>query len=74
MAIATALSEAEVLALGAAEGWRTVRQSRGGAFDVIELWIENRLMVEVLTPDMQRQYLEGAAPQAWQAMMQASAA
>ncbi|MBW8816336.1 MAG: hypothetical protein JF588_23195 [Caulobacterales bacterium] len=74
MAIATALSEAEVLALGEAEGWRTVRQSRGGVFDVIELWIENRLMVEVLTPDMQAQYLAGAKPQAWRHMMLASQA
>jgi hypothetical protein len=74
MAIATALSEAEVLALGGAEGWRTVRQSRGGVFDVIELWIENRLMVEVLTPDMQAQYLAGATPQAWRHMLASRAA
>ncbi|HET6972127.1 MAG TPA: hypothetical protein VFH92_13450 [Phenylobacterium sp.] len=74
MAIATCLTEAEVLALGAAEGWRTVRQSRGGAFDVLELWIENRLMVEVLTPEMQAQYLAGATPQAWRHMMLASQA
>jgi hypothetical protein len=72
MAIATSLSETEVLALGAAEGWRAVRRSRGGAFDVIELWIENRLMVEVLTPEMQAQYLERAAPQAWRHMMLAA--
>lgn len=65
MAIATSLSEAQVLALGAAEGWRTERRSRGGAFEVIELWLENRLMVEVLTPRMQVQYLDRAAPQAW---------
>jgi hypothetical protein len=54
--LATALSEAEVCALGAAEGWRCLRQSRGGRFDVIELWIENRILVEVLTPQMQAQY------------------
>jgi hypothetical protein len=29
---------------------------RGGVFDVVELWIENGLMFEVLTPDMQDDY------------------
>jgi hypothetical protein len=57
MAIATGLSPRQVLAIGAREGWRAVPCSRGGAFDVIELWIENTLMLEVLTPVMQRDYL-----------------
>ena len=69
--MATQLSEAEICALGAAEGWRCVRQSRGGRFDVIELWIENRILIEVLTPEMQAQYVASLAPAEWRQMMEA---
>ena len=30
--------------------------SRKGAFDVIEFWLENRLMIEVVSPAMAREY------------------
>lgn len=56
LAIATRLTPEQVLAMGSREGWRAVRCSRGGAFDVIELWIENSLMIEVMTLEMQRDY------------------
>jgi hypothetical protein len=62
-ATATHLSEAEVCALGAAEGWPAERRSRG-RFHVIELWIENRVMIEVLTPQMQADYVAASTPQA----------
>jgi hypothetical protein len=39
------------------EGWRVVRCSRESFFDVIEFWLENRLMIELLTPEMASQYL-----------------
>jgi hypothetical protein len=43
------------------EGWRTRYFGRGApgqppAFHVIEFWLENRLMVEVATPDMRAEY------------------
>ena len=56
LAIATERSAQEIVALGEREGWRAVRCSRNGFFDVIELWIENSLLVEVLTTEMQRDY------------------
>ena len=71
IAVATQLSEAEICALGAAEGWRTVRQSRGGRFDVIEMWIENRILIEVLTPEMQAHYVAASNPAQWRQMMEA---
>ena len=46
----------EILALGAREGWRAVRLSRG-PHDVIEFWIENRVMLELMTPEMTADYL-----------------
>ena len=50
-----------VLAVGAREGWRTRRCRRGGSFDVIEFWLENHFMIEVLTPQMQREYLDSCS-------------
>jgi hypothetical protein len=56
-AIATALDRDTVLAIAARESWPAKYRKRGGMFGVIELWIEGRQMMEVLTPDMQSEYL-----------------
>lgn len=56
-AIGTKLSQAEVMAIAEREGWPAVYDKRGGLFGVIELWIEGRQMMEVLTPEMQAEYL-----------------
>lgn len=46
----------EILAIGEREGWRAVRLSRG-PHEVIELWIENHVMLELMTPEMTADYL-----------------
>jgi hypothetical protein len=73
LAVATPLSEAEVHALARREGWRSERCSRGGMFDVIEVWLENALLIEVLTADMQAQYRSTATIEGWKAMLAAGA-
>jgi hypothetical protein len=65
MAIATERSVDEILAIGAREGWRAVTCSRGGLFDVVELWLENSLLVEVLTPEMQHDYQTRVTMDLW---------
>lgn len=65
LAIATERSADEILAIGAREGWRAVRLSRGGLFEVIELWIENTLLVEVMTAEMQADYRSRAKIGVW---------
>lgn len=67
-ALATPLSEAEVMAIAAREGWPAKYRKRGGVFGVIELWIEGRQMVELLTQDMQAEYLAAMAPGTCRAM------
>ena len=52
----------QIQELAAAEGWRAVQLSRG-PFDVVEFWVENHVMLEVMTPDMTAEYL-AAAPRA----------
>jgi hypothetical protein len=60
--LSVGLDEPAILRIGAREGWRTKTFGRGPAgakpfFHVIELWVENRFMVELSTPTMTREYL-----------------
>jgi hypothetical protein len=57
IAIGTQRTMEEILAIAAREGWSAKYRKRGGHFGVIEMWIEGSLMVEILTPDMQQEYL-----------------
>jgi hypothetical protein len=55
------LDQVAVQRIGDREGWRTQYFGRGAPgqkpfFHVIEFWVENRLMVEVATPDMLADY------------------
>jgi hypothetical protein len=55
------LEPAQVEAIGAREGWRAKTFGRGMKghkpfFHVIEFWLENRLMIEVVSPAMAREY------------------
>ncbi|WP_176590073.1 hypothetical protein [Sphingobium sp. EM0848] len=72
-AIATVLSQEEALAIAAREGWPAKYRKRGGAFGVIELWIEGHQMVELLTQEMQAEYLALMAGEGYRAMLAAGA-
>jgi len=65
VAIGVPLSEAEVHTIAAREGWKCFTCSRGGMFRVIEVWIENTLMIEALTPAMQAEYLSTMTAANW---------
>ncbi|HEY1751289.1 MAG TPA: hypothetical protein VGG29_08490 [Caulobacteraceae bacterium] len=56
-AIGVELGREQVLAIAEREGWPAKYRKRGNLFGVIELWVEGRLMLEVLTPEMQQEYL-----------------
>ncbi|MBW4429681.1 MAG: hypothetical protein KME50_36320 [Nostoc desertorum CM1-VF14] len=62
-AISVPISQKEIEQIGVREGWRVVRCNRDSFFDVIEFWVENRLMIELLTPEMASQYLKFATQQ-----------
>jgi hypothetical protein len=67
-AITVAVTEERIRQIAAREGWRVERFSRGGAFDVLEFWIEGRLLFELLTPEMAARYLEAIRPEAYAAV------
>jgi hypothetical protein len=54
--ISVNISAEQLLRIGAREGWLTRRCNRG-PFELIELWIENRLMIEFAPPEMSAQYI-----------------
>ena len=46
--------------IAAREDWK-ITEHRRGRFGVIELWLENRLMIEFMTPKMAEEYRNAAA-------------
>jgi hypothetical protein len=62
--INTRLSEQEVKAIAKRENWRVLTCNRGeGLFQLIELWIEDRFMLEVMTPEQTARYVEIFSPE-----------
>lgn len=68
-AIATPLAAEDVLAIAAREGWTAKYRKRGGLFGVVEFWLENTTMLELLTADMQSEYLETMTNDGWRAVL-----
>ncbi len=60
-ALSVERSEEEIRAVAAREGWRAVRCERG-PFAVVEVWVENAVMLEFLTPEMAADYLAAVRP------------
>jgi hypothetical protein len=62
--INTQLNEAEVKELANREGWRVLTCNRDrGLFQLIEVWIEDRFMLEVMTPEQTARYVEITRPE-----------
>ncbi len=57
IALSVSWTEEQVMALAKEEGWRAARMHRGGS-EVIELWVENQIMIELLTPELTQDYLK----------------
>lgn len=73
LALNTHLSEAEIMEMAKHEGWRTLICNRGeGQFQLIEVWVENRFLLEVFTPEMTERYVEILQPQFMADAMQIS--
>lgn len=64
-AFSVAVDEERIKQIAAREGWRAVTCDRGGVFQVVEFWIENRILFELLTPEMAQAYINAMTPQKW---------
>jgi len=66
-AIGSPLSRQDIMERARARGW-TSRLCDRGPFKCVEIWLENRLLVEVLDPEMQEQYRSGMRRSNWRRM------
>lgn len=62
-AVSVPASLEQIEEIGRREGWRTISCDRDGLFNVIEFWVENSLMIELLPPDYAAKYLNFMEPQ-----------
>lgn len=63
VAISVPTSQEQIERIAAREGWRAVRCNRDDYFDVIEVWVENKLMLEFLPPALAARYVAFMQPQ-----------
>ena len=68
-AVATPLSIDEVEEIGRRYECKTRVCQRGPWFRVIEFWVDNARMLEVLPPEMQREYRDNVTIENWRAML-----
>ena len=61
--INTTKSIEEIREIAKREGWRVLVANRdNGLFQLIEVWVENNFMLEVMTPEQTKRYVEIANP------------
>lgn len=54
----------EIRAIAKREGWRVLVCNRGeGLFQLVEIWVENTFMLEVMTPEQTARYIEITDPE-----------
>lgn len=63
-ALSVSISRETIETIGIREGW-LVRFCDRGLFQVIELWLENSFMLELLTPEMMANYLNFMKPEVY---------
>lgn len=61
-AISVPTTREHVAAIAAREGWQCLECMRGG-FHVMEIWIENEILIEVLPPEFAEEYLAVTRPE-----------
>jgi hypothetical protein len=67
--IAVPSSETEIYAIAQREGWRAIRCKREDFFELIELWIENEVLIELLPPNLIDGYLKAMRPENLKAIL-----
>ncbi|HEY9620937.1 MAG TPA: hypothetical protein V6C78_11245 [Crinalium sp.] len=66
--MAVPISEAEIYAIASREGWRAVRSGRQGLLELIEFWIENEIMLELMPPNLMEGYQPLVQPESLKAI------
>ncbi|NJN88276.1 MAG: hypothetical protein HC881_20765 [Leptolyngbyaceae cyanobacterium SL_7_1] len=72
-AISVPVSEAQIREIAAREGWRMGVFRRSDFFNVIEFWLEDQLLIELLPPVLAAEYLDFTRPDALKQYLAAAA-
>ena len=67
VAMCATLNRSEIISSAEERGW-LARICNRGPFECVEVWLENRLLVELLDAEMQRDYRNGMTVENWAAM------
>lgn len=68
LAMSTQISEDEVIKRAEDMGWRAISCERGGVFGLVEVWVDNAFLVEVLVPREVERYRAFMNPEGCAAM------
>jgi hypothetical protein len=71
-AVSVPLDQQQIEQIAVREGWQTLLGNRGPFFQVVEFWVENRVLLELLTPKMAEQYKDFSTPQNWEQLVLAA--
>lgn len=71
LAISVDLAISEILALAAELGWPARVCSRGGLFELVELWIEDAFLIELFDPAQAAHFARTISAGKWEAMLAA---
>lgn len=66
-ALCATLNRSEIISLAIERDW-IARICNRGPFECVEVWLENRLLVELLDAEMQRDYRKGMTAENWALM------
>lgn len=72
VAVATRRTEAEIIARARAAGWRALACDRAGVFKLVEVWVDNSFLVEVMVPEEVERYRAFMNPEGCREMFGAS--
>jgi hypothetical protein len=64
-AMASPRGAEEIVALAQSAGWHARVCDRGGLFDIVEVWVENAYLVEVLDPPQLARYRRAMTVDNW---------
>jgi hypothetical protein len=63
-AISVPATQQQLEQIGQREGWRVLTRAQGdGPFRLVEFWLENRILFELLPPGFEAQYLQTMQPE-----------
>lgn len=68
-AVSVPLSVEQIQQIADREGWYSHYGDRASFFQVVEFWIENSVLLELLTPEMTQQYVAFATAENWERLI-----